>query len=204
VGREHVKMASYFAPSMAMVFLFFTVGFGAKSLYVERREGLVSRLQAGPVSSTTIVGAKALAMCGLGLLSMSTIWATSVLVFGATWGAPGPVLLILIAMVLAAIGITSLVASAARTEEQIDLYSGLTGFVLALLGGSFIQYFQMPRQMQLLSLVTPNGWALRSFADMVAVGGGIFAVLPAIAAIGAFAVISAFVAARRLNRVALP
>ncbi len=45
-GGGQVKLASYFGPSMAIVFLFLTVGFGAQSLLAERRRGTLARLRA--------------------------------------------------------------------------------------------------------------------------------------------------------------
>ena len=44
------SVMAYFAPGMAMLFLFFIIGNGARSIVVERREGTLPRILAAPVS----------------------------------------------------------------------------------------------------------------------------------------------------------
>jgi ABC-2 type transport system permease protein len=66
-----------------------------------------------------------------------------------------------------------LVVTLAKTDEQADGYSSLVVFTLALLGGNFVYLAQLPEALQRVSLLTPNGWALRGFVDLVADGGGL-------------------------------
>jgi ABC-2 type transport system permease protein len=73
-------------------------------------------------------------------------------------------------------------------------------FTLALLGGNFIYLAQLPDLLQRLSLLTPNGWALRGFVDLVADGGGLSTVAAPVAVTAAFGLVTGAVALVRARR----
>jgi ABC-2 type transport system permease protein len=148
---------------MAIFFLFFTVSFGARSILAERRQGTLNRLLASAASPGGVLAGKALAAFTLGTASVLVMWLATTLVFGADWGDPVAVVALTVSSVLSAIGITALVVTLARTDEQAEGYSSLVVFTLA----------QLPELLQRVSLLTPNGWALRGFVDLVADGGGL-------------------------------
>ncbi|HSR28175.1 MAG TPA: ABC transporter permease, partial [Actinomycetes bacterium] len=160
-------------PSMAIFFLFFTVSFGARSVLAERRQGTMKRLLASAASPSGVLAGKALAAFVLGTSSVLVMWLATTLVFGADWGDPVAVVALTISSVLSAIGITALVVTLAKSEEQAEGFSSLVVFTLALLGGNFVYLAQLPETLQRVSLLTPNGWALRGFVDLVADGGGL-------------------------------
>jgi ABC-2 type transport system permease protein len=166
VGLRELRPASYFGPSMAIFFLFFTVSFGARSILVERRQGTLRRLLASAAPPGAVLAGKALAAFVLGVTSVLVMWLATSLAFGADWGDPLAVVALTVTSVLAAIGITALVVTLARTEEQAEGYGSLVVFTLALLGGNFIYLAELPELLQRLSLLTPNGWALRGFVGL--------------------------------------
>jgi ABC-2 type transport system permease protein len=200
VGARQIKPSNYFGPSMAIFFLFFTVSFGARSLLVERRQGTLRRLLASAAPPGAVIAGKALAAFVLGVTSVLVMWLATTLVFGADWGDPLAVVALTTSSVLAAIGITALVVTLARTDEQADGYGSLVVFTLALLGGNFIYLAQLPDLLQRLSLLTPNGWALRGFVDLVADGGGLSTVAAPVAVTAAFGVATGLVALVRARR----
>jgi linearmycin/streptolysin S transport system permease protein len=181
VGGRTIEAANYFGPSMAIFFLFFTVSFGARSILAERRQGTLRRLLATPAPPGGVLAGKALAAFTLGTASVLVMWLATTLVFGAGWGDPLAVVALTVSSVLSAIGITALVITLARTEEQAEGYSSLVVFTLALLGGNFVYLAQLPEVLQRVSLLTPNGWALRGFVDLVADGGGLATVAAPVA-----------------------
>ena len=199
-GGRQLKPASYFGPAMAIFFLFFTVGLGARSLLAERRQATLARLQAAPISARAVLGGKAIASFLLGFTSMLVLVVASSALLGARWGHPLAVLLLIVAAVLAAMGITTLVVTAAKTEEQAGGYSSAVGVVLALLGGNFIPISSAPAVLRRLTLLTPNGWALRGFTDL-GTGARASAIVPSIVALGLFAAVTGGVAVARANRV---
>jgi ABC-2 type transport system permease protein len=119
---------------------------------------------------------------------------------GARWGHPLAVLLLIVAAVLAAMGITTLVVTAAKTEEQAGGYASAVGVVLALLGGNFIPISSAPAVLRRLTLLTPNGWALRGFTDL-GTGARASAIVPSLVALSLFAVVTGGVAVARAGRV---
>ena len=129
---------------MAIFFLFFTVSFGARSILAERRQGTMQRLLASAASPGGVLAGKALAAFTLGTASVLVMWLATTLVFGADWGDPVAVVALTVSSVLSAIGITALVVTVARTEEQAEGYSSLVVFTLALLGGNFVYLAQLP------------------------------------------------------------
>ena len=181
VGGRTIEAANYFGPSMAIFFLFFTVSFGARSILAERRQGTMRRLLASAASPGGVVAGKALAAFVLGTASVLVMWLATTLVFGADWGDPVAVVALTVSSVLSAIGVTALVITLARTDEQAEGYSSLVVFTLALLGGNFVYLAQLPELLQRVSLLTPNGWALRGFVDLVADGGGLATVAAPVA-----------------------
>ncbi|MCC5953395.1 MAG: ABC transporter permease [Acidimicrobiia bacterium] len=171
---------AYFAPGMAMLFLFFAVGVSARSLISERRDGTLARIRAAPVPSSSVVVGKSGAVLVLGMAAMTTVWVVTSFVFGADWGDPVAVVAIIGAVVLAIAGVSVAVTGFARTDAQADGLTGMVAFGFALLGGSFLQPGTMPPLLAQISLFTPNGQALRAFTEVGAGGGDLLDVLPAI------------------------
>jgi ABC-2 type transport system permease protein len=199
-GGRTIEAASYFGPSMAIFFLFFTVSFGARSILAERRQGTLRRLLASAAPPGGVLAGKALAAFTLGTASMLVMWLATTLVFGADWGEPAAVVALIVSSVLSAIGITALVVTLARTDEQAEGYSSLVVFVLALLGGNFVYLAQLPEALQRAALFTPNGWALRGFVDLVADGGGLATVAAPVAVTLAVGLVTGGLALYRARR----
>lgn len=195
--------ASYWGPAMAVFFVFFVVAFGPSSLLAEHEQGTLARLRAAPISPAAILLGKALGVFVLALISIGTMWAVTSLVFGADWGDPLGVALVALGFVIVAAATTALIATLARSRAQADGVTSIVVFTFALLGGSFVELESMPEPVRWISLLTPNGWALRAFSDLSA-GAGAAAVLPAVGALAAFAAVAGALAAPRIDRVLQP
>jgi ABC-2 type transport system permease protein len=194
---------TYFAAGMAVFFLFFTVQFGVSSLLDERSQATLGRLLAAPVPRGAVLVGKLLTSLALGVTSMTVlVLATSVLM-GADWGDPLGVALLVLAGVLAATGVTALVASLARTAEQAGGWQAVLAVVLGLLGGAFFPISQVGGITATLSLITPHAWFLRGLAELAG-GGPAWSVLPAVGAMLVFTAITGGIALLRLDRVVRP
>lgn len=198
--RADVPPASQYAPGMGIFFMFFVVGMGARSLVAERKAGTLSRLLAAPVRGRSLLAGKAAAAYVMGVAGLGAMAVASTILLGVTWGDPLAAGAVIVTVVLAATGITALVLTLARTEQQASLYMSVVTMGLALLGGNFVSLDQAPELLRRLSLVTPNGWALRAFRELTVDGGGVGTVLPAVLAIGAFALVTLGLAATRSRR----
>jgi ABC-2 type transport system permease protein len=203
VEAATLAAASYFGPSMAVFFVFFVVSLGPNSIMRERRQATLARLHAAPIPSGAILAGKALGVFVLALASMGVMWAVTTLALGASWGDPAGVVLVSVAVVLAAAGITALIATIARTDDQVDGWTSIVVFTFALLGGNFAPADGLPGPLQTLALATPNGWALRGYTDLAA-GAAVGEVLVPVLAILAFAAVTIALTGLRAQRLVAP
>lgn len=196
-----VDSRTYYAASMAIFFLFFTAQYGPMSLLNERRQGTLARLVAAPIRPWAIVLGKALGSFILGIGATAVLVIASTLLLGASWGNPVGVALLALSAVVAASGITALVTTLARTEQQADGLNSIVAVSLAVLGGTFIPLSTAPELLSQLSLVTPHAWFLDGLNELAVPDAGIGAVLLPVGVlliIGSVTGVIGLVRARRL------
>jgi ABC-2 type transport system permease protein len=179
---------TYFAAGMAVFFLFFTVQFGVSSLLEERMNGTLPRLLGAPISRWSVIGGKALTSFVLGVVSMVVLAVGTTVLIGASWGSPVGVAILMMAGVLAALGIMAVVAVISRTPEQAANWQSIVAVVLGLLGGTFFPLSQGPRLLALLSKLTPHAWFMQGLGDLSGGAGLISVVAPALAMLTFFVV----------------
>jgi ABC-2 type transport system permease protein len=194
------RPVAYFGASMAVLFLFFTVGSAASSVIGEQREGTMARVRAAPVDDRAILLGKALSTLVLAFITLSVMWLVTTYGFGAHWGDPLAVVLVLAAAVAAVAGVGSLVTGVARTEQQAMAWTAAISFTLTLLGGGFQQPGTLPGFLSRLSLLTPNGWALGALTRIGAADAGLIDVLPAVAVLLVMAAVTLTLGIRLLGR----
>jgi ABC-2 type transport system permease protein len=199
-ASKQLDQKSFFAAGMAVFFLFFTVQFGVTSLLEERNEGTLARLLAAPITRASILGGKLLTSFLLGVLSMAVLVIATSLLFEASWGNPLGVGVLVVAAILSAMGIMSLIATLAKNAEQAGNWQSVVAVILGLLGGTFFPISQAPGILSKLTFVAPQAWFLRGLGDLR--GGGISTVwTPALAMLG-FAVVAGGIAMTRLRHMA--
>ncbi|HEV2452331.1 MAG TPA: ABC transporter permease, partial [Streptosporangiaceae bacterium] len=197
---RQLDQKSFFAAGMAVFFLFFTVQFGVTSLLEERNEGTLARLLAAPIARTSILGGKLLTSFLLGVISMVALVVATSLLFGASWGNPLGVAVLVVAAILAATGIMAFIATLARNADQAANWQSVVAVVLGLIGGTFFPVSQAPGILSKLTFVAPQAWFMRGLGDLR--GGGISVVwVPALAMLG-FAVVLGGIAMTRLRHLA--
>ena len=129
VGHGGKVNLNFFAPNIAVVFLFIGAGLGMRSLLMERSAGTLARITAAPLRPTQIVLGKLLAIFVTGLATIFVIWAVTTLAFGANWGDPLGVVLMCVGATLAVCGIGVFLTSLAKTEQQAFGITMLVGLV---------------------------------------------------------------------------
>ncbi|HUC27632.1 MAG TPA: ABC transporter permease [Streptosporangiaceae bacterium] len=203
-SSRSLTAATYYGSSMAIVFLLFVVTPMAKSLWTERQNKTLDRLLASGVSRWAIVVSKAASAQVIGTLSVTAVWVASTFAFHASWGNPLAVFLLISVTVAAAAALSFGIATAVRTEASMDGAVATVTFVIVLAGGNFVPPAALPDGLRQLSLVTPNGWALRGFLDLATSAGGVGAIGPTLLAILAFTVVIWLVIAARLRKLTSP
>jgi ABC-2 type transport system permease protein len=168
--------ATYFAASMAVLFVFFAAQFGVVGLLAEKRNGTLARILASPIAAHTVLLGKVLVSITLAVVSMSVIVVGTTALLGARWGDPVAVAALIVATALSASGIALLVVGFARNEDQAGGLIAIVAMTLAILGGAFFPMSQAPEGLARLSLLTPQAWFLRGINDLAG-GDGIGVVL---------------------------
>jgi linearmycin/streptolysin S transport system permease protein len=165
---RQLDATTYYAAGMAVFFLFFTVQYGVLGLLEEERDGTLVRLMAAPMQRATIVAGKAILSFTLVVISMGVlIGATSLdFLMGADWGAPLGVAALVIAGILAAVGVMGLVASFARTAEGANSLGSIVAVILGMLGGAFFPLGSGDDFLSKLSYITPHAWFLRGLGEL--------------------------------------
>jgi ABC-2 type transport system permease protein len=136
----------------------------------------------------------------LGVISRGVLVVATTLLFGASWGNPLGVGVLVVAAVLAAMAIMALIATIAKTAEQAGNWQSVAAVVLGLLGGTFFPVSRAPGVLSTLTLITPQAWFLRGLGDLR--GGSLSAVWTPAFAMLAFAVVAGGIALTRLPRMA--
>ncbi len=192
------SIIGYFAPAMAMLFLFFTLGAGARSVVTERREGTLQRIRAAPISGDAVLVGKTLGVLVQGLLSIFTVWAVTALAFRVDWGDPLGVAVVLTAVVVSIAGISLLITGLARTENQADALTTVVALALAVVGGSF--FFGAAGAVAVLKPYTPNGQAMNALTELSAGEATVVDVLPSVLLLLAIGVLAGALGLGALRR----
>ena len=187
---EPLDAVSYLAAGMAAFFVFFTVQFGVTGLLEERQLGTMPRLLAAPIAPGAIHLGKLLGAFLLGCTSMAVLAVASQQLLGAEWGPAPGVAILIVALVLAAIGVMSLVALFAHTAEQASNFQAVVAVVLGLTGGVFVPIPGDVAALRIITAVSPHGWFLRGLNELAA-SGQWTTVLPAAGAILLFGAVTA-------------
>jgi ABC-2 type transport system permease protein len=200
VGTNHAVIG-YYGSSIAVVFLFIGAGLGTRAIAMERTAGTLTRLAAAPVSSTAVVVAKMLAVLFTALIGLMVLWGETVFAFGASWGEPGGVLLMCAAATLSMCALAMFLTSLAKDESQAFAASIIVGILLGILGGNFFPPGSLPGVLQVVSLATPNGWALVGFGRLALVHAGVSGIVGPLVILGVISAIFVAGASFRIKRV---
>jgi ABC-2 type transport system permease protein len=174
------SLATFYGAAMAIMFVFFATQYGALALLSDRQTGTLPRLLAAPISPASIILGTSLAGLVLGLVSMSVLWAATTVLSGATWGTPALVAALIVSAVIAAMGISTLVATLARTPQQAGGLNAIVALSLAAIGGVFIPLSQAPETLVVISQITPHYWFLRAINTLASSATGLADILPSL------------------------
>jgi ABC-2 type transport system permease protein len=192
-------------PAWTLFGIFFIASLLAGSILEEKKLGTFRRLLAAPVSRGGVLLGKLVPYLLLNLAQVAVMFAVGLLVLPLV-GAPrlvvsNPVAVaaISIAASLSATGLGLLIASLAKTPEQIGGLGTLLVVTMAALGGVMVPSGAMPDVMRKIGLATPHAWALAAYEDVLVRGAGLSSVLPEIGALLAFAAVFYAVAVARFR-----
>ncbi len=169
-GSNGFDWMAYMAPSMAILFLMFTVSAGGRSILAERDDGTLPRMLVSPTSAAQVLGGKVFAIYLTGVGQIAILIAASGLLFGVRWGNPLAVALLTLVLVAAATGWGMLIAALARTPGQANAVGSAIALIFGAAAGNFIPRQTLPQALQTASYVSPNAWGLEAFSTLSAGG----------------------------------
>jgi ABC-2 type transport system permease protein len=181
-------LSTYYAVSISVFFLFFTVQFGVLSLVEEREGGTLDRILMAPIARPAVVVGKMMSSAFVGVLSMVVLVAATTLAGGAKWGDPVAVGVLIVVGVVVAIAVAVLVGGLARTAEQAVAFASAAALVLGLLGGTFFPVSRAGGLLSTVSFLSPHRWLLEAFRD-VSFGAGVGDLGPTLAVLIVFTVL---------------
>lgn len=136
-SSEQLSTSATLVAGQAGLFLLFTVGFGVLGLVAEREQGTMARLRSMPMRPGTVVAAKALVSFVLGVVATTVLLVAGSLMFGADFGSPLAVGVLVLCAVAAATSLMFVVARLARTAEQASVMQSILAMGLGVAGGAF-------------------------------------------------------------------
>lgn len=165
-GLKHIDSFSYYSVAMASMFILFAAGYGARWLLEEKENITLARMSAAGVSKWLILFGKTTAIFLTSTIQMIALILFSSLLLGADWGSI-PVVIGIIAS--AAIGVAGLgillavVVYKAGNYSVAEMFTSVIIQFMALLGGSYLPLFILPKFIGMLSHGVINGVALKAF-----------------------------------------
>ena len=189
-GEENgFDWVAYMAPSMAILFLMFTVTSGGRTLLVERDEGTLSRMLSTPSSSAQVLAGKVFGTYLTGLAQMGILMVASMVIFGASWGPPLAVVVLLLVLVAAATGWGIGIAAYARTAAEAGVAGTAVTLVFGIAAGHFFPRELLPPWLRTASFISPNAWGLEAFLELGS-GGGLSEIWVSVAALAGMAAVA--------------
>jgi ABC-2 type transport system permease protein len=168
VMRSHSNrgsLISFYAAGVGVMFLLFSsVAAAGGALLEEAEAGTLERLLATNIGLTGLLTGKWLfiALGGVAQLTVMFLWGA--VVFGLPLFSHLPGFFVMTFVTAGAAGALGLVlATLARSREQLSGFSTILVLTMSALGGSMFPRFLMSETMQKLGLLTFNAWALDGY-----------------------------------------
>ena len=149
-----------------MMLLFAVVGMGT-TLLDEKQEGTLKKLLYSPITPVTILFSKMVYVNIIAIFQLTIMFIYAWLVFGLDIFHHIPALVVMIlATAYACSSFGVLLASFAKTRQQVQGLSTLIILVMSCIGGSMIPVFIMPELMRKMAVISVNYWGIQGFYDI--------------------------------------
>ncbi len=183
-NQQRPNIASQVLVGMMLFFMLFGAATPARSILDEHREGTLPRLFTTPTPRSMILGGKYLAVLLVVLVQAVVLVAAGRLLLGAHWGAPGPVLVLILTGALVAASLGLLTVSFAKTPAQAGAVGSAVFVFLGLISGNFTGGVNVGGTYAVVQRLSPLGWLMRAWRDLLYGGSWGSIALPVVVALG--------------------
>jgi ABC-2 type transport system permease protein len=180
-GNRALAMVGGIMTGMMIFYAFYTGAASAMSILQEEEEGTLPRLFTTPTPASAVLGGKLIAVFALVVVQVLVLMVFSSLAFKTDWGAPIPLSLAVIGLVVLASSFGVCVMSLLKDTRQAGVVIGGVMTVLGMVGMSSVFTGGVPGAgggiAETLPLFVPQGWAMRTW-QLVIDGGNVGDILP--------------------------
>ncbi|TAK61664.1 MAG: ABC transporter permease, partial [Bacteroidetes bacterium] len=163
----------------AMMFLLFTMTGSATSLFDEKKNGVMLRLLASPISRTHILWGKYLFNMSLGIIQLLFLFTVGWILFDIDiFSNLFNLVLVVIAASIACTAFGMLLAAFCRTAQQANGWGTLLILTMSSIGGAWFPTSLMPDYLLVFSKMTIIYWSIDGFMQVLWRGVGTLAILP--------------------------
>ncbi|WP_256841825.1 ABC transporter permease [Ornithinimicrobium cryptoxanthini] len=188
------------ASSQLLLFTFLTSLAGASTLINARRQGVLARTLASPVSTVQAIAGQSFGRWVIAFFQGAYIMLATWLIFDVDWGNLWLSLLVLSVFALVAAG-AAMVLGSVLDNEGAAVGAGVgIGLVLAAIGGGMLPLELFSDTMRQVAHVTPHAWGYDAFAQIQRHDGGLVDILPQLGVLTAMAVLVLVLGAWTLRR----
>jgi ABC-2 type transport system permease protein len=170
--KDEFNWLSYMAPSMAILYLGFSMTTSARSILNERENGTFNRLLASPTSAVVIIAGKMVGTFLIGLIQVFVFIIASIPLLGIKWGNPGTLILFTCVLVMASASWGIVIASLAKNGGQASALGTAVNLIFAAIAGNFVPRGSYPEWLQQIGYLTPNAWGIEGYLKLI--NGGVF------------------------------
>jgi ABC-2 type transport system permease protein len=154
------------AGTSVFMLLFSVAGIGG-SLLDEKQDGMLKKLLCSPLPPDAILFGKLVFANIISIIQLTIMFIYAWLVFGLDIMHHLPSLvLIIFTIAFACSGFGIILASFAKTRQQVQGFSSIIVLVMSGIGGSMIPIFIMPEAMQKIAVFTVNYWGIQGIYDI--------------------------------------
>lgn len=181
--QKRPNVASQVLVGMMLFFMMFGAGVPARSILDEHREGTLSRLFTTPTPRGVILGGKYISVFLVVLIQAVVLVLAGWLLLGADWGEAGPVAVLILCSSLVAASLGLVTVSFAKTPAQAGAVSSAVFVFLGLISGNFTGTADVGA-LSTVRRVSPVGWLMEGWTDVLFGGSWKAIGLPCLAALG--------------------
>jgi ABC-2 type transport system permease protein len=184
-------------PAWSVFSMFFIVIPLAGSIIMERGEGSAFRLKTIPGAIQIVLASKVFVymfVCMTQLVLMLMVGVTILPAMGLPYlqfgDSPIATLMVGAFTALAATCYGLMFGSIATTHQQAAIGGSVSVLIMAAIGGVWVPVHLMPDLMKTISKFSPLNWGLEAFHDIFLRGGGVREILPEIAYLAGFSLLT--------------